>query len=405
MLNNLEETNKLTDEQVETIAKQMDDEIKGTDLEKIANLPSNCGREERSKVEISEKGEAKKMLVMVDPDTGENKLIGPAIDSGTEDESFEDLCKRIENSEVKLDKTPITDLELKEYIDNSDSESLLKDICSEINISDESITILTDIVNRKMKNEEFNIYKAFPDEIRNMINKYVADYKDEPVVIEQSKQFINIISESLIDEFVSNIGIDRIKNDFNKELEDLFDKGSKEIADSVIGYTQERNKLYREYANNSIEDEEKREKINLILDQIDEAYNLTELKEFAKKCKIKKIELEKPFRIYSTFLSRYNSSEYNIYDINIARPILYRNINLKYNNEYDGKDIDAFFVLFCKQCQNKKPNVSTDHAYMYYLIYNTVLLDMNKGESKHISDKFLSNIKEVIDNIRIRNNY
>ena len=53
---------------------------------------------------------------------------------------------------------------------------------------------------------------------------------------------------------------------------------------------------------------------------------------------------------------------------------------------------------------NKRSDIVIDHSYMYYVIYNIVLMDMNKGEQKHVSDKFIENIKEVIINLRERNN-
>ena len=95
---NLEEvTTKLTDEQVEHIAKELDDSIKGTELEEIAKLPSNNGKLERSKSEITESGEKVKMMVEVDPNTGEHKILGKAPEiEEEEEESFEDMCKRIE---------------------------------------------------------------------------------------------------------------------------------------------------------------------------------------------------------------------------------------------------------------------------------------------------------------------
>ena len=70
---------------------------------------------------------------------------------------------------------------------------------------------------------------------------------------------------------------------------------------------------------------------------------------------------------------------------------------------FTDKQVIAFFIAFCKQTLNYSPEVTTEHAYMYYLIYNIVLMDMNKGERKDISDKFLSNIKEVIYNLMERN--
>lgn len=394
---------QLTEEQIETIADALDEAVLGTPLEDIAKMPSNNGKLERSPEEITETGESAKVMVEVDPNSGEHRIAG-AVDDSEEEETFEQMAERIQNSEIKLDETPITDEELEEYIKNKDSNgSMLTEVCGDMDLSADSIKKLLEIVNRKMNKEDFNIYKEFPDEIKQIIVNYMMA-GGIPAYTNQGKQFRNMLSEQLINEFITNIGMERIKNDFNKEIEDLFKKGSDELAESVIGYTTERNQKYREYANN-MEDEEKKEKVLSILDRIDEAYNLTELKEFSKRCKIKPIEFEKTNnRVYAPFLDKYTNSNFNIYDINLARPILLRNLQLE-NYEVTEKDIDAFFISFCKQCQNMSPENVLDHAYMYYVIYNIVLSDINKGKSIEVSKEYLANVAEVITNLRGRNKY
>jgi hypothetical protein len=400
----LENNETLTDEQVDQITKDLDDFTKGTDLENIANLPSNNGIEEREVSESDEKGEAAKVKVIIDPNTGENKIIGRVDDDVTDDETFEEMCERIQKEDIKLDTTPITDEEIIEYISTTKGDnSLLTDIAQETNLSDDAIRELLVVVNKKLNNEKFNVYKAFPQEIRDMVDRYLMQSHMNGNSNEE-KAFRNMLCESLIDEFISNISLNRITTDFNKEVETIFAKGSEEIVESVIGYTEERNKAYREAAE-KIEDPIKKEKVVSILNRIDEAYNLTELKEFAKKCKVKKIELEKPDRIFEGFLLKYKDSQYNIYDIKMARPILFRNINTNLDNpEYTQKDIDSFFVVFCKQCLNMRSDIPLDHAYMYYVVYNIVLMDINKSENtKAVSEGFIENVKEVIENIRQRN--
>lgn len=392
--------NILTDEQVDEIAKQMDEEIKDTSLEKIAQFPSNNNQEE-TKEEDREEGYKRPMNVMIDPNTGEHKIVGLA-DELDDNETFEEMCERIKNSDIKLEETPITESELLEYITNKNNGSLLNDIASETELSSETIRALLQIVNKKMNNDDFNVYKEFPQEIQKMIDKYMTNMQI-PAFSTEGRRFRNMICDELISEFISNISLNRVQTDFNKEIETLFSKGSTELADSIVGYTEERNKKYREYAE-KMEDEDKKKQVNAILDKIDEAYELTELKEFAKKCKIKKFDLEKPEKIFSDFLRKYENSKYNVYDINMTRPILYRNLNTGDEEEYNQKDIDGFLVCFCKQCMNKRSDIVIDHSYMYYVIYNIVLMDMNKGEQKHVSDKFIENIKEVIINLRERNN-
>jgi hypothetical protein len=213
-----------------------------------------------------------------------------------------------------------------------------------------------------------------------------------------------MLAEQIIQEFITNISMDRLKHDFNKELENIFVQGGSEIADTAIGYTQERNQMYRDYAE-KIEDPEKKEKMYAILGKIDEAYALTDLKEFSKNCKIKRIEIEKPEqRVFNDFLRKYEDSAFNIYDIKVALPVLVRNLAEYFpEKKYEPLDSIMFFICFCKFCRNMKPDVTTDHAFMYYVLYNVVLVDMNKGESAQVSIDFLKNVAEVIDNLRVRN--
>lgn len=384
----------LTDEQIDLIASELDEEIKGTDLEDLANLPSNQGKEERDESEISETGESKKMMVAIDPNTGENKIIGPADDD--KKESFEETCARLESGNININNSPITEEEIRSVISES-GEGIISEMTENYSISDDSVRELLFLVNKKKNNETFNVYKSYPEEIQNMIDTYMNNNGMSGNTM-QAKQTRNMIAEALLDEFISNIELSRIQSDFTKEVEDLFNKGSEELAETIVGYTIERNKTYREAAE-KMEDEDKKAKLISILDAIDSAYSLDGLIEFAKKCRVKKFELDKPSKVYNSFLMKYENSSYNIYNLDLCRPILVRNLRV------DVKFVDLFLITFCKYCQNMKPDNVTEHAFMYYTIYNIVLIDMNRSENtKAVSEEFLENIKKVIDNAKERNN-
>ena len=122
--------------------------------------------------------------------------------------------------------------------------------------------------------------------------------------------------------------------------------------------------------------------------------------------------MEKPSRIFETLLSKYRESSYNIYDINLTRPILYRHLNADKIDEFSDKDVNAFLICFCKQCLNKKSEIATDNLYMYNVIFNIIWLDLqnrssnseNLDENSQLySDGFLNNVKEIIYNLRERN--
>ena len=397
------DNNQLTDEQINLINKDMEEFVNNTPpLKVLADMPSNNGVEENTeKLE----GEYKVMDVSVNPDTGEHILYGEHPE--TEDKSFEKLCEEINDDVTPLltkDDAPVSENDLKEYIATQDKDSLFKEIFGdESDFKADVVQQLLDITNRKINKEKFNIFKELSEEIQNLINKTVIGM-GIPVTSNQYRAVRNAMAESLIDEFITDTYFNRAKDDLNLEIEKIFDEGSSEIADSVIGYTAERNEALRAYAE-KIDDPEKKEKIYSILGAIDEAYNLTELKELCKKFKIKHIDLEKPeaknYQI-DRFLSKYDGSPYNIYSIYLAEKSLLRNLN-KEGEHFNNKDVRAFFLAFCDQVKNYTPSDSLQHAYMYYVIYNTVLSDINTGTKKEVSEVFLENVKSCIINLRLRN--
>ena len=346
----------------------------------------------------NEEGYNKKANIIIDPNTGENKIVSTEDADTIDEDSFEKLVKDVEEGKVnvEIDNSPITREELDETLSN-----VLDD---KFNISDESIQVILELANRKMNKEEFNVYKAFPDEIKEMIDKYMGYDDTTPrLTNNEIRSLRNSIAESLLDEFIMNVSVQRARTDLNKEVEDLFKQGIKDITEYSVGYTKERNQAYREYVEN-MEDEDKKKKLTEALDVIDSAYNLDTLKEFAKTCKIKKYDIEQPKKYFRDFLAKYQNSNYNIYDIKLTLPILERKI--VDNEKYNSADIIAFLVCFCKHIKNFDTSNILEHTYMYYVIYNIVIMDSNTSEStKEVSDIFAENIREVIDNLKERNTF
>lgn len=337
------------------------------------------------------------MNVLIDPETGEHKIIGRA---GEEIKyNFEGIIKQINDGDPDiLTSKPFTEQEIISYLQNTDDDTLVNELAGDINISAEALRELLDIVNRKLAGEKFNIYKESPEEMQKLVDSYITESGGH-IPIFNSKTLNtarNRIAESLIDEFIHNIKMDRAKTDFAKELENIYNNSSVMAAEGGIEYIEERNSAYREAANN-IEDEGKRKRLNAILDRIDEARNLTELKEFAKTCKIKRYDIERPDkRVYSGFLSKYRDSVNNIYDINIAETVLVRHLAPL---GCDKIDVIMLLIAFCRQCQSYSVDNVLDHAYMYYFLYYCVMLDGDK------SDKFKNNLLEVIKNVNERNKF
>lgn len=402
----------ITEDQAEKAAKELDDVNKDNkNIQYIKNLPSNNGKLERSEEEIEEKGEFKIAQVEVDPNTGAQKINSlEELSNQVEEDTFEKLVSNLDNYSFEdKEKTPIEEEDVKKYIEDNKNKIDGKENQDPINklldLPEESIKNIIEIANRRISKEKFNVYKAFDINVKTIIDSALIQYGIVPIDMSvKAKTMRNTVSEELLDEFIDNINFERIQNDFSKEIENIFSTGEKEIAEQIVGYSKQKIQSYRD-ALDKIEDPEKKKKLSDILDNIDEANNLTKLKEFAFKCKIKKIELEKPERIYDDFLNKYNDSKYNVYSINMARPILYRALNSnEEENTYTDKDVNAFFISFCKQTMNYSVSNPIEHAYMYFVIYNVVLLELVSKLDPSDSE-YIKNVKEVIANLRKRNNY
>lgn len=337
--------------------------------------------------------EKKVVNTTIIPETGERVITGEEESSVNMDNEIDNILQESLKEQLKsTEDKEISKEELKEAVETS-SESV---------ISDEATAKLLEVIYKYKKNPKINLYKEYPEEIQNMVKKYISNM-GVALLSNDGKRLRNIASMMLMDEFIKTIELNRFNDEINNGLNDILEEANKEIGDNIVKYDEERNAKYREVLER-IEDDEKREKALKILDTVDATYELTELKEFAKRCKIKRIELDKPQRCYSHIINKYSNSEHNIYDITLVPPILFRNLNDDLENpEYKENDIIAFLIAFCKQCMNMKVEVPEEHAYMYYVLYNIVLMDMVSEENKDKYDTLKASIKEVINNLRTRN--
>lgn len=391
------ESATLTEDQVNEIDKVLEENIENTpDLKLVQSLPSNNGVSENTD---SDQGYMKKANIVVDPYTGENKIVSTVNEDeeSIDDMSFEDLVAGIESGEIKVpeDDTPISKEELK-------SNFGILDDNGNITVSDEDFMTILEVVNRRNNKEDFNVYKALPKVIQRQIDEGIGLPPEGSSVITNNpiRAMRNATAEALIDEVLLHSTMERAQTNLNKEIEEVFKSTASEVAEYSIGYTKERNEKYREYAE-GLEDEEKKKKLLETLDVIDSAYDLNVLKEFAKTCKIKKYDIENPKNYFRDFMYKYKDQAYNIYDINLTLPMLERHIVDDEN--YNKADIVAFMVCFCKYIRNFNVENTLDHAFMYYVIYNICIVDSLPESSKEVSDKFMNNIKEVINNLKERN--
>ena len=144
------------------------------------------------------------------------------------------------------------------------------------------------------------------------------------------------------------------------------------------------------------EDDPKREKLEITIKAIYDAYDLTRVKEFIPYTgRIKQIELEKPEqRVFNFFESKYTNSPYHMYKLKLALEILDR-----HNPREDNGNL-LFLIAFARLCKNYTPEVPEQHAFMYYTVYNIIVMDLYSGKDyEDHAGKFLKNINGIADEL------
>lgn len=381
-------TNVLTAGQVDEIAEALNENLEESpNLKVVADLPSNNGVETHEK----EEGSEAKVTVTIDPVTGatlpcteeNNDSVGMDFD-----DLVDQAIKNLDENETKVD---ITEEDIEDQIKKN------TDYFKDLEISRDGIIQILHVVQRVQNREEFNVFKALPVEVQQRLNKYLSANGMGGYSVEANTTR-NTLADLLINEFIRNISLDKFNLNFQKEMEELENKVNKEFSKMYLDYSEQR----EQYVQSIIEGETdpvKKEAIGRILDSIHDGYALERIKESASRIKIKNYDLENPKRAFDIILNKYRNASYNIYSVFTAYNTLKRHMK-KYATE---EQILGFFVVICKFCQNYHPSNPVEHAFMYYAMYNPILLDVYKGEEY---DKFFEgykkNVMEVIERMKTK---
>lgn len=382
---------KLTDEQVDAIATAMEEgKNESEGLKVVSELPSNNGVES---AEIREEGYEEKINVTINPVNGVAAPCAPPEElEGDLGMDFDALVERAQQNLTETDqKVEITEEDV------SDKLSKNIDMFEGLELSREDTIQILKIIQRIQNKEEFNIFKAFPAEIQDRLNKHlsmngIGGYSPE------ANSMRNFLAETIMDEFIHKISVEKFTLDFQKEWNALQNKLNTDFSKIWMDYSVERENYIRSIMEHE-EDETKKEAIGMILDAINEGFTLERVIAAAGRTRIKKYDLEKPDKVFNIIHNKYNDSTYNIYSVNVACMILARHMK----DEYSVEDITKFFIVVCKVCMNYRPEVVVEHAFMYYVLYNSVLLDVYKGEEyEKFANEYKKNVRKVMDRIKER---
>jgi hypothetical protein len=383
-----QEDTKLTDSQIDAIADVMNEAVNESEaLKAVSDMPSNNGVETSSG---EEKGYEAKVNVSIN---SENGVIAPTLEENdTEDElNALDFDKLVEQAEKGLTESDLNvDITAEDLAEQVKKETVY---FKDLDLTNDEIIELLQVVKRYQNKENFNIFKAFPAKIQEELNKYLGINGVAGFSVEANTTR-NTISEIILDEFIHNISLNKYTMDFQKEMDALENKINEEFSKMYMDYSKERENYIKSIMEGENIDETKKEAIGNILDSINDGYALERVKKAAGKIRIKHIELEKPKKAFDNIINKYSTSTQNIYSPYTAYNVLVRHLKDKATDE----DVLKFFIVLCKFCMNYSPMNPVEHAFMYYAMYNPILLDVYKGEEyDNFSEGYLGNVLEVIN--------
>lgn len=379
-------SSKLTKAQEDQVVEAMKENLEESEsLKAVAELPSNNGVEEATD---KQEGYAGTVSVSVDAATGERK---PTFEKEEENPlnalDFDEMVKRAEENLGESEKNvEITEDDIADQI--SKDNEYFKDM----DLTSEEIMQILRVVQRVQKGEDVKVFREFPQKVQDALNKYLSR---QGIVgySAQANQMRNALGDIIASEFITNISLDKYTMDFQKEMNALQNKVDTELSKMWKDYTSERDKYVRAIMEEE-QDESKKKAIGAILDAINDGFALERIKKAAGGIRVKKIEMEKTKRAFDIIHNKYQDSTYNIYSVNRACEILQRHMQ----GIVDPKDVLKFFIVICKFCMNYKVSNPAEHAFMYYAMYNPILLEVYKDEEyKEFFDSYTKNVLDVID--------
>ena len=295
------------------------------------------------------------------------------------------------------------DLDTEYNISNDDIINMLNDHFGEM----EDLKVISELIKRKANGEQFNVYKELPSSFKLIVDSEAVKYPDP-------KQVRNMISEMMLNELAEEVkknagmDIDDLLLDIRKDLEKYADGLSTETAKFSLDMNKENLETLEEAIKKATEDndQEKLDRFISIKKAIEDSNNLNDFKEYCKKVKIKKFDIEKPSRWFQDLLRKYENHKYNIYNISDCDKVLDRHFNN--DDNYHIRNI-ALLITFCKYTMNYNPDNIYEHTFMYYFIKNIITLDRLKPRGVFVDiegaietyNSIYKNIEECLEYIRL----
>lgn len=397
---NEEQKNVLTDEDVE----QLRDIAKSVNVDNESISKLHEAKEKSLDELLDEEKDDKNIGLSINAKTGLPE--GSSILTGYGFNNDSDLFESFSNGDNRID----ADFN-KDNIKNALSGEIMKtnDHAHE-NLSDDDLSKIKIVLDLKNKKGSIN-YNDLPEVLKKDVDKTVKasmgfGFNRSQLGLARNmiaNEIIENLYTALLQEKINEVTVDleaSIKNLVGKEYRDIAAAQQKQQAYVYM-------KKLPELAETKFKDNhEKKALINAVVDGYKQAYSLEKMysaySKGGKQMRVRKIDVEKIYKLIREFETKYEKSTFTIRDINHAIDILPRHINARYNEQ----DVKALIAVFCKYTQNMTPSNVADHTFMYYFINNILSLDIPVTDKDAIAynEKFIENINHMLGLIKEKMN-
>ena len=385
----LPSTNEMTNEDIDTLAKALED----SRVDTTPTTPIST-EDEYGTGSIDSNGHVE-------------------IDNNEVDNDIEKIFPSIDDIEDIPDPEETTELS------DSAKAALGNNAKQNFNLNDEEMIQLIDCISHYKKDKNYPVYKNLPASIK-------ADLAKAAVEAGYPMSSINQFARYAMDQLINSAELEGAFVDLEKSIDDalnipsisdLYSEHVSKVMDEIIPESIDR--IREEYP-------EKADMLEKVRDAFHRAYSLEDLKTaYESNARIRKAvrkynnELDKELNYFNHKNEKTNFKMIDVTEVPTALfealvtypmyvkkmhdeagdelPELYKKI-MSY--EIEAKDIDKLSVLMTKSCENLNPEDLIDASYMYYLTKNMVVLKYSQEAKTDFAAELINNVCGMIAFIR-----
>lgn len=323
---------------------------------------------------------------------------------------------------LKNDEITMTDEEREKVLYSVDAQDVVDDSKSSLQLSDDEAIMLVEILNNMKKDKNFPVYKYLPERLKEVVRD-IATQNNIPFTS------LNIIAKALMEELMSNAGIDKTLIDLQEAMDQILKMPN--VSDIYSDHMREVMEVKIPEMIESIKDTEpeKAAILGKIKDRFTESYTFSFAKEqYESNARLRKAirRYDKEFdRAVTDFNYKASKNSFKMNDANqmvdalrfilITNPrnevVIYANDNKTADDlpedllnliklEVEEKDIEKFTIMVLKSTENMDHHSIVDASYMYYLVRNIIALKFTNESKTPFAAELINNVCNTISFIR-----